>query len=685
MLSGRPVFPGEDVSEILAGVIKSEPPWDELPPQLAAPARTLLRRCLASPESERLHSAADVRILLQEALEEQRRPRPETPAGMDSAPPSILGRLLPWALAAAALVVAGVALFWGGGGTQPAQPVTRFHVTPEAGSRYYLAHPPFFDLMPDGRTLIYAAVDAEGTQRLYSRPLNSFLVTPLTGTEGAESPFVSPSGWIGFVADSKLKRTMLNALAPPVITNVADAFQGGTWSADGAIIYSDDFDSGLLRVPSNGGTPEVLTRPDRERGETLHCLPMALPGGKGVVFTVEYAPTLENPERTRDTMVLDLESGETRLLWESTEGPYEYLPSGQLILRRANQLVAIGFDTATLQRAGGISRLLDTENDGMGDTPVFSYAAAEDGTLVYSSAGPLVTAGLHWVDRDGNAIVISDNPVGHLYPDLSTDGRRLSVTRENQIWIYELDGGQTLRLTHEGRSVISSWSPDDQTIVFGSYQPDEDLYRIATDGSGSMELLLGESNRQYPLDWNTETNTLLIQWTHPESGYDLWMLPMDGEGEAKPFLDSRHNERWGAFSPDGRWVVYASDESGRYEIYVRAFPDGGRKRVVSTQGGIEPRWSADGSEIFFSSGGAADLLRPQTTMMTVPVTMEGGPRFGPATVLFSGDYLSAACCAHTYDVAADGRRFVMTGMQPESHRRLNVVLHALASFDPGEE
>jgi Tol biopolymer transport system component len=251
------------------------------------------------------------------------------------------------------------------------------------------------------------------------------------------------------------------------------------------------------------------------------------------------------------------------------------------------------------------------------------------------------------------------------------------VGHSGQVWVFELDGGRRTRLTQQGISIVPLFSPDSSRIVFGSYQPEENLYSMASDGSGGMELLLESVNRQYPIDWHEASGRIVLQWTDPDSGYDIWTVGENGE-DAAPFLATPHNERWASLSPDGRWMAYASDESGRYEIYVVSYPDGRGKRAVSTDGGIDPRWSSSGREIFFVAGGVGELYRDYTEMKTVAVTLgTHGPEIGSPRPLFEGDYVAGMCCGHNYDVTPDGQRFVMIKSKPESERHIIVELNAL--------
>jgi len=668
LLAGKQTFPGEDVSEVLAGVIKSDPAWDALPSDLPRSAHFVLRRCLTRDLDERLHSAADARILLQEARREY---------GDESEVVSAAtGRrsLLPWALLSVTVIAALLGLWWSSrdGTTGSGEPV-RFRIEPPEGFSFVTSYAPFFDLTPDGRTIVYAAADSQGIRRLYARDLGSLESKPLAGTEGAQGPFISTDGEIGFVAQSEFRGTREGDLQSWEICEAAEGFSGASFARDGSVVFSDDFDTGLNRVSGRGGTVETLTTPDRESGEINHSDPYVLPSGKGVVFAISNVDSAGLHASKRQTAVLSFDTGETSFLLNDTYGPYRYLSSGYLLMLRADRLIALAFDEQTLERQGEPFKLFGDE-----DVVVTEYATSPDGTLVFTDATWSNQQSVVWLDRQGVETPITQETGQYIYPSLSPDGEQLVVTHNAQIWILELTGGRRMRLTQQGSSFVPQFSPDGKRVVFGSYQPEESLYWMASDGSGAMELLLESDNRQYPLDWHEPSDTLVLQWTDAENGYGIWTLPVTGAHAAEPLLDSPHNERWAHLSPDGRWLAYTSDESGRYEIYVVSYPDVRGKRAVSTDGGIEPRWSPRGDELFFKAGGHVELYRTRTKLMVAPVTVEGETlEIGTPRLLFEGDYPFGLCCGHSYDVAADGARFVMIKGDPVSDRRLSVELHAL--------
>jgi serine/threonine protein kinase/dipeptidyl aminopeptidase/acylaminoacyl peptidase len=669
MLAGKQTFPGEDVSEVLAGVIKSDPDWDALPSDLPRSADLVLRRCLTRDVEERLHSAADARILLQEARREY--------ADESEAIPPVTGRrlLLPWGLLCVTVIGALLGLWWlsGDGSTVSGEPV-RFRIEPPDGVAYKRSDVPFFDLTPDGRAIVYAAVDSQGARQLYVRDLDSLDSKPLAGTEGAQGPFISEDGVIGFVAQSEFRATRRGDLASWAICEAGEAFYGASFAQDGSMIFSDDYDTGLKRVSGPGGTVETLTSPNRQSGETSHSDPYVLPSGKGVIFTIGFAVgkvgSTGTHMRTRQTAVLSFATGKVSLLLSDSYGPYNYVSDGYLLMLRAKRLIALPFDDRTLEPRGEPFKFFGDE-----EIVVTEYATAPEGTLAFTDVTWTEHAGVFWVDRQGGETPITQEAGSWVYPSLSPDGRQIVLTHDNQTWILELSGGRRMRVTQRGTSYVPLFSPDGRRVVFGSYQPIENLYGMASDGSGAMELLLDADSRQYPLDWHEPSDTIVLQWTDLENGYGIWTLPA-GAPAAEPLLNSPNNERWAQLSPDGRWLAYTSDESGRYEIYVVSYPDARGKRAVSTDGGIEPRWSPRGDELFFLAGGGVETYRTHTKMMAVPVIVESGTlEVGTPRLLFEGDYVSGQCCGLGYDVAEDGTRFVMVKGKPES-KRLSVELHA---------
>ncbi len=679
MLTGQGLFRGEDVSEILAGVIKGDLDWDVLPDGLPRSARFALRRCLQRKPEDRLHSAADVRILLEEA-------RVEQDARDESTEITARASRLPWVLFGITLIAALVGLWWSSG-SRPATPAesVRFPIDAPGESTFAPSFATFFDVTPDGRTIVFSASDEDDQRWLYARDLDSLESRRIEGTEGGEGPFISADGLIGFASSSQLRSTRLDGLASQMLADIGDGFNSGVFGTDGFVYYNDDFDTGLKRVRSEGGVPESFTTPDRERGEVRHSMPFILPSGQGMVFTilkrgVGFATDLRKVARTPSadsgqvTAILDFASGEISTLMRDTYGPYRYLPSGHLLMIRTGRLIALPFDDDKLEATGDLFKFFGEE-----EIPVEGFALSLNGTLAFSDTTLLQNEGVVWVDREGRETKITNDPGVYLYPSLSPDQTQLALTYQSQVWVYELEGGRRIMLTKTS-GWVPLFTPDASRVTFGAYMPEENLYWTASDGSGEVELLLEFENRQYPLDWHEPSNTLLLQWTDPETGYDIWMLSMD-DNKAEPLLNSDNHEQWAHLSPDGKWIAYSSSETGRHEVYVASFPDLRGKQAVSTGGGIEPRWSPLGDEIFFKAGGKIVIYQSHATMMVAAVKLSaGGIEIGTPRELFEGAYVSGACCGHNYDVAADGQRFVMIKAKPGAERQITVELNAFDSM-----
>jgi serine/threonine protein kinase len=660
MLTGQKTFPGEDVAEVLAAVIKSDPDWEALPDEFPYSARVAIQRCLRRKADERFGDASGVRILLEQAGDEREEPQ-QTAKQPGSA-------RWTWPVIGLALVAILLLQWWSGGKPRTAPAETRrYHIELPWDSGFNWSWAPYFDLTPDGETIVYAAT-VEGVSGLYVRPLDSFAARLLPGTEGAAAPFVSHDGsTIAFVAGNKLQQTTFDGVKPTPIADIPDMFYGGCWTPDGRIVYSPDSDSGLWIVRP-GDEPTRLTEPDREAGETNHSGPWILPDGDSVVFSA-LARVGSGDDGT--ISLLSLASGTITPLVEAAAAPIRYVDSGHLLMRQASRLVAVPFDLRSRKVTGRPAPLFSGAD---ADLDVAKFTASTAGTLVTTDDGANVRHQFVELTRDGVERDLAGSRHQFLYPAYSPDQQRVAVTQDAHIWVYEVASGRRVRVTSEGQSFVPLWTPDGERLLFGSYQPDENLYWKRADGSGAITLLLEAEHRQYPAAWHAPTSQALLTWIDPASGYDIWTVTESGDGA--PLLDSPANERWPTLSPDGRYMAYASDESGRYEIYVVEFSGEGGKVAVSRGGGIEPRWSTAGDEIFFKVGSGGYNLT--TKVMAVPVETEPRLKIGEPALLLEGDYMSAACCGHSYDVSEDGQRFVMVRKPEDAPRaRMSIVLNGL--------
>jgi Tol biopolymer transport system component len=417
--------------------------------------------------------------------------------------------------------------------------------------------------------------------------------------------------------------------------------------------------TGLQRVSAAGGTPEVLTRPDHARGEVNHLWPELLPGGRAVLFTIT-AQT--GGLDAAQIAVRDLRTGTQQILIRGGSDAH-YAASRHMVYTAAGTLRAIPFDLSRLETSGTavpvVSRIVTT-GSGAGD-----FAVATDGTLVYVDS-PAGFAGiartLVWVDRAGKEEAIAAPPRAYLHPRLSPDGTRVAVSsadQEQDLWSWDLRRATLTRLTFEpGQDLNPVWTPDGRRIIFASDRAGGvlNVWWQAADGTGAAERLTTGSNSQLPSGIAPDGTQVVLYGVIPTMGRDLLRLALDGSRRVTPLLQTKFEERNGLVSPDGRWLAYESDSSGRLEIYVRPFPNaGGGQWQVSTGGGTAPLWARSGKELFY--------LAPDGALLRVPVEASGATwNAGTPTKLLEGRYYTpggAATVGRTYDVSPDGQRFLM--------------------------
>jgi len=510
-----------------------------------------------------------------------------------------------------------------------------------------------------------------GTGQLYVRSMDSFESRPLSGADGAIAPFFSPdSQWIGFFAESKLKKISLNGGAAVTISaaSMGGPGIGATWGSNGNIIFQTLISGGVWQVPSAGGTPERLAT--LGRGKINNRWPSFVPGSKAVLFTSSPSASWASPQLE----LYRLDTGKLQTLISGTR-PY-YTPIGQLVFAQGGTLMAVPFDLQRLEIKGTPVPVVEGIMQSL-ETGLAQYSISDNGSLAYVPGG--IQGGqstLTWVDRKGVEKALPIPSHSYRVPRISPDGKRVAVVLDElggNVWTYDLARDTLTRLTFEGGGTNTvAWAKDAKRVVFNAGGP-ANLFWQPADGSGKAERLTRSENQQNPFSFSADGQTLAYSELDPATSWDIWLLRLSdpsassGQGrKAELFLRTSSYETVPVFSPDGRWLAYVSDETGRFEIYVRPYPGPGGKWQASTDGGAEPVWNPNGRELFYRNG-------PE--MMAVDVASQPGFSAGKPRVLFTGPYLSITATTPSYDVSPDGQRFLMMkpNEQQPSSNQINIV------------
>jgi serine/threonine-protein kinase len=612
MLLGSKLFPGKTVSDTLAGVLAREPEWDDLPTDTPARVRNLLERCLEKETSERLQAIGEARIAIERFLEN---PEADESVGDVVEEPASWKRLLPW-IAAGVMAVALVASIFVLRPTADTAPTMRLEVAISDDSLFINLGASAV-LSPDGTRMVYT-VDTESERTLFVRSLDQLEGTPLvTGNSTTQPyhPFFSPDGqWVGFVTPTELKKVPITGGTPIRLCKV-NRSRGASWGPDDTIVFAPDRGSGLVSVSAAGGEPVPLTTLDPGKEEVAHYWPQVVPGG-----TVVFTSLLQGSSNSDEAVIesVSIATGERKVLHRG--GAYaRWVPSGHLVYLRENTLFAMPFDVRRMEATGSPAPIVQgvTANSANGGS---QYSFSQNGTLAYVSGDIGVPEyPVMQMDRRGSVSTLWEEPGTYACPKLSPDGRRLSMTvlRDGNwdVWVYDLERKVATRLTFwDGYDGDQVWSPDGEYLAFSSDRDGrENPYRKRADGSGDAERIAEIDHDFWASSWSPDGKWILGE-VQAES-FDLWAVPADGSGEPVEYLSTTFFDRFPAISPDGRWVAYMSDESGRSEIYVRPFPAAAGKWQVSDGGGSWPAWSKDGSELIF---------RSEDGLMAAAVTVESG-------------------------------------------------------------
>ena len=665
MATGRKAFTGQSQASLISSILRDEPQAiSGLQPAASAALDRIVKTCLAKDPDERWQSASDLKRELRWIGETSEARRPAIASGRASRRPA--SSALAWGVAALLLLgVAYLAREVARLRSARPQPIHSNLVPPE-GVSFHLtgdeAAP--IAISPDGASVAFGA-----DNKLWVQSLRTGEATALASTEGAQFPFWSPDGRsIGFFAHGKL-RTVEASGGPVQVIADAPTARGGAWGSGGVIVFSPDFRGGLLRVAATGGPATPLTQVDLQHHST-HRWPSFLPDGKHVLY---LAASHVNPRSEQSGIyVASLDGGEPRRLMPSY-GSAQYA-SGYLLSIRESNLMAVPFDAEHLAVTGESVRVANDANFDFG-TWRGVFAASQTGVLVYQVQHDAVGGQLTWLDESGRAVSSVGERSEAYALRLSPDGRRASVVMgdpNNDIWIVELDRGVRTRLTTNAQVIVSPcWSRDGRQIVFVTGEsldkPEVEyvLSMLPADGAGQRKVITKSSIRIEPTDWSRDGKFVLLD-KGTIGATDIWAVPLAQPEKAFPLVESPFYDGSGQFSPDGRWVAYMSQQSGRFEVYVTAFPAGGARWQISANTGSQPRWGADGKTLYYVTLGgelmeaSVDGQGPQFVVKDVK------PRF-PVN-LFVGPRISWG-----YDVAADGKRFLISSAGQTEKPRVVVI------------
>jgi serine/threonine-protein kinase len=660
MATGKKAFEGKSQASLIGAILKDDPPpMSELQPMTPASLDHIVRRCLAKEPDKRWQAASDVMEELKWVTEVE--------TSVDLSPavatPPVWKRAVPLAITAgvAMVMVIGLALW----SLIPitSKPLTKLAINTPADAPLAQDFLNEVAISPDGRTIVYQA-RLGGQTRLYLRHLDDVAIVPMSGTEGALDPFFSPDGQsVAFVVPGQLKRVSIKGGSPITVCQMPTLMFGGSW-VENTIFFGGD--GGLFRVTAAGGEPESLAVPDFDKGEREYNHPSILPDGKSVLFGIQGRDRWQ-------IAVLSLDTGEKRILLDEAKQAH-YTSSGHLVYEQpqTGNLMAAPFDFSTLEIIGDpVPVLQGVRQDGF----AVDYTFSNNGTLVYVSSGEGAQRRLVWVDRDGTIKPVTETMREFEEPRISPDGMRLSVTiwgeRARHVWMYEIDRGILSQFPVEGGETSRAiWTPDGKRLIFGFNQAGagSDIYWMSSDGSGEATELITSINPLFPTSWAQGGLVAYVELANTGGGGDIFVSSVEGERTTEPVIATpQYDESNAIFSPNGGWIAFTSNRSGRHEVYVKPFPGEGGVQQISADGGLEPVWAQNGKELFYRNG---------REMISVLVQTGATFKAEKPRLLFEGSYsYNFTGKTSNYDVTPDGQRFLMVEEAEEGQTQIQVVLN----------
>ena len=675
MATGKKAFEGKTSASVMAKILEAEPPsMASLQPMTPSALNRVVKKCLAKEPDQRWQTASDLCGELKWIAEGDSQAGSAAPVGVQRK-----GReRLAWSVTVGVLLAAlALSTFAYLQRAPQGVQTTRFFVSPpemqslaRTGTVTTGSTAPL-SVSPDGRRIAFVAGSPDGKYLLWVRSLDALTAQALAGTEGASSPFWSPdSTALGFFAGGKLKKIDISG-GPAITLSDAPDSRGGTWSRDGVIVFNPGNRTALQKVSASGGAPAAATV--LAQGEVGHYRPSFLPDGEHFLYRGATGSEMSGP-----IYLGSLDSPERKLLLTADASNVVY-SQGHLLFVRETTLMAQPFDLRRLALTASAFPIAEQIQTQGNFPPSGVFSASENGVLAYQGGGATTNSQLVWFDRTGKQIGVLGDPAANSGIELSPDGRQASVSipddagKGRDIWLYDVARGLRTRFTFDRANALASiWSPDGSRVVFDTGRKGhQDLYQKASSGAGAEEVLLEDNLDKYPTSWSPDGRFLLYASIGGPTGLDLFVLPLFGDRKPFPFLQTQFNESSGRFSPDGRWVAYSSNESGRYEVYCAPFPGPGGKWQISTAGGVWPRWRSDGNEIFY--------LAPGRELMAAAVNGKGSSfEVGAVKQLFQ---TRATGLEDRYAVSADGQRFLInTTPEQAASAPITVVLNWTAGL-----
>jgi Tol biopolymer transport system component len=680
MVTGKRAFPGKSQLSVASAILEKDPePISTLQPLAPRALDHAIRLCLAKDSEERWQTARDLLLELKWITEAGSQAEVTAPVISHWK----LRERLAWVAAGAlGIALAGAAVGWWRTDRTAAlaTPLIRLEAELSPGAMIDRFRGAWLALSPDGTRIAVAESDPSGKWRLVARSLDQSQFAPLFGADRGRAPFFSAdSQWIAFFADGKLKKIPVQGGTSVTLCDAPGFPRGASWGDDGNIVAAfNDGATGLVKVPSGGGAPTTLTQLSKENGETAHGWPQVLLGGQAVLFTAYRGGSFDDGE----IVFVSLKTGERKTVYRG--GFFgRYLSSGHLVFLRQNTLFAAPFDLKRLALTAVPQPVIEEVNStvrGGGD-----FDSSRNGTVVYvSSKGPSSDRQIAWLDSTGQTKPLQETPGHYEGPRFSPDGKRLAIELaagpvQADIWVKDLERDTMSRLTHlPGRSNVPLWTPDGRGIVFITrYHEAPGIYWVRADGTGEPQLLMGVDGKMlFPSSISPDGKRLAYTQFYPDGRVEIWTAPVEGDSEhprlGKPeaFLQTSFSESHPVFSPDGRWLAYASNESGTEELYVRSFPGPGGKVQISTGGGSYPIWSRKEHKLYF--------LTADWRIMVLDYSVNGDSFVPGKPQMWSSRSLIYMGGLYPYDLASDGKRFAVlldaAGAEQEQKRTESVVV-----------